>query len=172
MTTCLLRRKFIWRYGVSEMVNTHVTAFRRRSILTPWRFGEGPYRCYGVSEKVILTLRRFGEGRYSCYAVSEKVLTHVAPRLRLRCHGEFLNLRGSVPSVTKYNFIFPDTVFWIIFHPFESSTSLGALVFNIPHSAHLVPTTFSYAHWCQVVTSWVRLTKSANGGRCKCIFFS
>lgn len=101
----------------------------------------------------MLMLRRFGQGRYARYVVSEKVHTHVAPRLRLRCHGVDPKLRGSVPSVTKYNFLPPYTVFWIILHSFESSTSLGSLVFNIPHSSHLVPTTFSYAHWCQVVTS-------------------
>ena len=98
-------------------------------------------------------LQHFGEGRYSRYAVSEKVHTRVAPRLRLRCRGEDLKLRDSVPSITKYDFLFPDTVFWIILHSFESSTSLGSLVFNIPHSSHLAPTTFSYAHWCQVVTT-------------------
>ena len=147
------------------------------------RFGDGPYWCYGVSERVnshvtvfrrwsMLTLRRFGQGRYARYLVSEKVHTHVAPCLRLRCLGVVLQLRGSVPSVIKYNFLPPNTAFWIILHSFESSTSLGSLVFNIPHSSHLVPTTFSYAHWCQVMTSWVRLTKSANEGRCMCSFLS
>ena len=100
----------------------------------------------------MLMPRRFGQSRYSRYVVSENVHIHVAPRLRLRCHGEDLNIRRSVPTVTKHNFLPPNTVFWIILHSFESSISLGSLVFNIPHSSHLVPTTFSYAHWCQVVT--------------------
>ena len=168
--------------GISEKVYTEATVFQWGSVHMFRRFGEGIYWSYGVSMRVnthvqafrrrsILKLRCFNESQYTCSGVSEKVHTHVGPRLRLRCHGADLKLRGSVPSFTRYNFLPPDTVFWIILQSFESSTSLGSLVFNIPHSSHLVPTTFSYAHWCQVVTTWVRLTKSANEGRRMRIFF-
>ena len=51
-------------YAVSEKVIADATAFRRRSILTLRRFGEGPYSCSPTSSTTV-SRRRSETSRFS-----------------------------------------------------------------------------------------------------------
>lgn len=60
----------------SEKVLTDATAFRRGSILMLRRFEKVHTDATTIRSGSLLTLRRFGEGPYWCYGISERINTH------------------------------------------------------------------------------------------------